>query len=78
MANMCPGFVWGTTGLLCFVWAFFRLPEPKGRTYAELDVLFEKRISARKFKETDVDLYSVDLDSTAAQLAQLKGPGGAH
>lgn len=71
------GFVWGATGFLCFVWAYFRLPEPKGRTFAELDVLFERKISARKFKETDVDLYSVDIDSAAAQLAQLK-PGAAH
>lgn len=71
------GFVWGATGFLCFVWAYFRLPEPKGRTFAELDVLFERKISARKFKETDVDLYSVDIDSAAAQLAKVK-PGAAH
>lgn len=72
------GFVWGGTGTLCFIWAYFRLPEPKGRTYAELDVLFERGISARKFKETDVDLYSVDIDSAAAQLAALKGPSAGH
>lgn len=73
------GFVWGSTGLLCFIWAFFRLPEPKGRTFAELDVLFEKRVNARKFKETDVDLYSVDIDSTAAAFNALKGgAGGGH
>lgn len=72
------GFVWAGTGMLCFIWAYFRLPEPKGRTFAELDVLFEKRVSARKFKETDVDLYSVDIDSRAAELAKLKGPGAGH
>ncbi len=36
--------------LLCLVWAYFRLPETKDRTYAELDILFEFRVPARKFK----------------------------
>lgn len=51
------GFFYAGTCFLCFVWAYFRLPEPKGRTYAELDVLFEKRISARKFASTQVDIF---------------------
>lgn len=36
---------------------FFRLPEPRGRTYGELDMLFEQRVSARKFAETKVDPF---------------------
>lgn len=36
------------------VWAYFRLPEMKGRTYRELDILFERGVPARKFKETVV------------------------
>ncbi|EJU01345.1 sugar transporter [Dacryopinax primogenitus] len=32
-----------------FVWAFFRLPESKGRTFEELDILFAKHVPARKF-----------------------------
>lgn len=39
-------------------WAFFRLPEPKGRTYEELDILFANGVSARKFSKTDVDAYA--------------------
>lgn len=46
------GFFWAGTCFLCVVWIFFRLPEPKGRTYGELDILFEHRVSARKFKGT--------------------------
>lgn len=38
-------------------WTYLRLPEPKGRTYAELDVLFAHKISARKFPETRVDQF---------------------
>ncbi|KAK6221439.1 hypothetical protein LQW54_001541 [Pestalotiopsis sp. IQ-011] len=46
------GFFWAGTCFLCLVWSFFRLPEPKGRTYAELDVLFEMKTPARKFRST--------------------------
>ncbi|KAJ5102571.1 Major facilitator superfamily domain general substrate transporter [Penicillium argentinense] len=52
------GFFWAGVCLLCFIWSFFRLPETKGRTYAEIDILFEQRVSARKFATTSVDLFS--------------------
>ncbi|EXJ64317.1 hypothetical protein A1O7_00653 [Cladophialophora yegresii CBS 114405] len=48
------GFFWGTTAIMTFVWAWYRLPETKGRTYEELDLLFAKGIDARKFETTDV------------------------
>ncbi|KZO94742.1 sugar porter family MFS transporter [Calocera viscosa TUFC12733] len=51
------GFFWGVSCFICLVWCFFRLPEPKGRTYGELDILFERKISARKFKSTVVDPF---------------------
>ncbi|KAF1992206.1 sugar transporter-like protein [Aulographum hederae CBS 113979] len=51
------GFFFAGTCFLCFVWSFFRLPEPKGRTYAELDMLFEKKVAARKFKGAVVEMF---------------------
>jgi SP family general alpha glucoside:H+ symporter-like MFS transporter len=51
------GFFWGGLCLLCLTWSYFRLPEPRGRTYAEMDALFEKKVSARKFRSTDVELF---------------------
>lgn len=39
---------------------YFRLPEPKGLTYADLDVLFENKISARQFRKVEVDPYRSD------------------
>ncbi|PIA90607.1 General alpha-glucoside permease [Cercospora beticola] len=48
-------FFWAGTGAMMLIWSYFRLPEPKGRTYGELDVLFEMRVSARKFKSTIVN-----------------------
>jgi len=48
------GFFWGGTAFFAFVWAYFRLPEFKNRSFRELDVLFNRRITARKFRETVV------------------------
>jgi SP family general alpha glucoside:H+ symporter-like MFS transporter len=42
-------FVWAVTCFLSLVWTFFRLPEPKGLTFAELDLLFANKASARSF-----------------------------
>lgn len=51
-------FFWAGSCLLSATWVFFRLPEPKGRTYAELDLLFEHRVPARKFAQTEIDPYA--------------------
>jgi SP family general alpha glucoside:H+ symporter-like MFS transporter len=51
------GFFWGGLALLCWVWAYWRVPEPKGRTYAEMDALFERKVPARKFASTNVELF---------------------
>ena len=48
------GFIWGGTAFATFVWAFFRLPETKGRTFEDLDILFAKKVNARHFRGFDV------------------------
>lgn len=50
------GFIWGSTAFVVFVWAFFRLPESKGRTFEELDLLFANRTPTRKFASTKLDI----------------------
>jgi MFS transporter, SP family, general alpha glucoside:H+ symporter len=50
------GYVWGATGLLCFVVAYFGLPEMKGRSYREIDILFKRRVPARQWKKTRIDV----------------------
>lgn len=63
------GFFWAGSIALCLTWVFFRLPEPKGRSYAELDMLFERRVSARKF----ASVSSQDLaDSAMAHGRRLE------
>lgn len=86
------GFFWAGSCLLCFVYAYFRVPEPSGRTYAEvsssshddvwskrkkcwyarlqLDLLFERKISARKFSSTHVNAFDVALHH---QVGEDKG-----
>ncbi|KAI1761943.1 sugar transporter [Hypoxylon sp. FL1150] len=56
------GFFWAGSCFLCFVYTFFRVPEPAGRTFAELDLLFEQKISARKFASTDVDVFAEKVE----------------
>lgn len=54
------GFFWAGSCFLGILWSWFRLPETKGRTFAELDVLFEEKVFARKFTSTEVDPFDVD------------------
>ncbi|ORY59754.1 general substrate transporter [Pseudomassariella vexata] len=55
-------YFWAVTALLSTVWVFFRLPEPKDRTYAELDLLFEHRVAARKFAKTMINPFPNSVD----------------
>ncbi|KAK4946083.1 hypothetical protein LTR10_014885 [Elasticomyces elasticus] len=50
------GFFWAGGCLISVVFAFFCVPEPKDRTTAELDILFERNVPSRKFSSTAVDV----------------------
>ncbi|KAH8880785.1 sugar transporter [Thozetella sp. PMI_491] len=54
-------FFWAGSCLLSAVWVYFRLPEPKGRSFAEIDMLFEQKVPARKFATTTVDPFAHPL-----------------
>lgn len=41
--------VWAGTSFICFCWAYFRLPEMKDRTPAQIDVMFERKLPARSW-----------------------------
>ncbi|KOS20795.1 Maltose permease MAL61 [Escovopsis weberi] len=51
-------FVWFGVGVLVTIWGFFRIPETKGRTFAELDVLFENKVPAWRFSSEKVDVLT--------------------
>lgn len=69
------GFFTGGLMLLCFIWAYFRLPECKGRTYEELDIMFNNKVPTRDFEKYKVDGYAeVDVDVVQDSRAfMLKG-----
>lgn len=56
------GLFWAGMNGLMIVYCFFRLPEPKDRTYGELDVLFEHKVPARKFSTTKTDQFGGHVD----------------
>ncbi|KAI0182068.1 putative maltose permease [Hypoxylon sp. FL1284] len=57
------GYFYGGLGVLCLIWGYFRIPETKGRTYEELDILFERKIPARQFKGYQVDIAAVSAET---------------
>jgi SP family general alpha glucoside:H+ symporter-like MFS transporter len=59
------GFFWSGIALLFMVWGYFRLPEPKGLSYSELDLLFEHKVSARKFTREAADALKPALTEVA-------------
>ncbi|CRG92110.1 Maltose permease MAL31 [Talaromyces islandicus] len=56
------GFFWAGICFFCIIYTFFRVPEPRGRSFAELDILFERKVSARKFATTQVDVFEEEVD----------------
>ncbi|ETN41289.1 uncharacterized protein HMPREF1541_03224 [Cyphellophora europaea CBS 101466] len=52
------GLFYAGTNILCLLWCFFRLPETKGRSFGEIDLLFDNKVPARKFKYTKVDQFA--------------------
>ncbi|KAA8622222.1 AraJ Arabinose efflux permease [Pyrenophora tritici-repentis] len=61
------GFFWAGISSLFIVWGYFRLPEPKGFTYSELDLMFEHKVSARKFTREAADALKPNLTDVATQ-----------
>ena len=48
------GFVFMGSSVLLFIMAYLWIPETQGRTTEELDSLYERRISPRKFGKVDI------------------------
>ena len=50
------GYVWAGTAFFCSTLAWYWLPEMKHRSYREIDILFKRRVQARKWKKTIIDI----------------------
>ncbi|CAK5274792.1 unnamed protein product [Mycena citricolor] len=65
------GFFWGGICFFCVIYTYFRVPEPQGRTFAELDILFGQGVSARHFASTSVDVFdAVQLPTDGASVTE--------
>ncbi|KAJ9110617.1 hypothetical protein QFC19_001446 [Naganishia cerealis] len=64
-------FFYAGTNFLCLVWCWFRLPETKDRTFGEIDLLFENRVPARKFRSTAVDQFAASRGVADEHLATV-------
>lgn len=62
------GYLFGAISAACLVWCWFRLPETSGRTFQELDIIFDQKIGARKFASYEV----------LQEVHELPGLTGAH
>ena len=50
------GYVWAATALICSIMSWIWIPEMKNRSFREIDILFQRRVQARKWKHTEVDI----------------------
>lgn len=50
------GYVWAGTALFCSVLSWIWIPEMKNRSFREIDILFQRRIQARKWSKTVIDI----------------------
>lgn len=57
------GYFYGGLGVICLIWSYFRIPETMGRTYEELDLLFDRKVPARQFKSYQVDINAISAES---------------
>jgi SP family general alpha glucoside:H+ symporter-like MFS transporter len=72
------GFFWGGICFCCIIYTYFRLPEPQGRSFAELDLLFEKGVSARKFASTVIDVFDEKNISDTVVFKEYEGVEKRH
>lgn len=54
------GYVWAGTAFICSVLSWIYIPEMKNRSFREIDILFQRRVPARKWKKTVIDISDDD------------------
>ncbi|KAM0752486.1 general substrate transporter [Meredithblackwellia eburnea MCA 4105] len=54
------GYIWASFSILAIVYCFFFLPETKGRTLEELDILFNAKVPTLKFGNANPEDFIVE------------------
>ncbi|KND91006.1 General alpha-glucoside permease [Tolypocladium ophioglossoides CBS 100239] len=67
------GFIFGGLALVASAWGFFYVPELKGRTFDEIDRMFQARVPPRKMGS-----HQLEEDYTYASTAQPAAPRRRH
>lgn len=67
-------FLFGGFSFFCTLWCVFRLPESQGRTFEELDIMFEKRVPLRQFKTYDLLGETTGLENAAVNDEEKQPP----
>ncbi|KAI3540156.1 hypothetical protein CSPX01_08345 [Colletotrichum filicis] len=74
------GLIFGTISFLSLVFVYLCVPECKGRTLEEVDMLFELNIPMRKFRSTVLVMHAHNQanskrdEETASEVAATSGP----
>ncbi|KZT59946.1 sugar transporter [Calocera cornea HHB12733] len=61
------GIFWGVSATLSTIYCIVRLPETRGRSYGELDMLFEGKVPAWRFESTKADQFGHMLKEKTSQ-----------
>ncbi len=59
------GFIFGSLAVAATLYAYFFIPECKGRTLDEIDKLFNDGVSLRKFAQTEVVIEAETAEEEA-------------
>ncbi len=62
-------FVFFGVTLPCLAWCFLSLPEMKGRTFDELDLMFQRKVATKEFKTYK---FEGDAQTSASEIQQAR------
>ncbi|KAJ7046038.1 maltose permease [Mycena alexandri] len=66
------GIFWFGSATLSGIYCYFRLPETMGRSYGELDILFENRVPAWRFSKSKVDQFGLSDPAVVSPASDEK------
>jgi hypothetical protein len=73
------GYVWGGCAAVGAVWAWFFMPELKGRSLEDIDELFDAGLQAWKFKQYEcTGINREALEGYRGKMREVEGEDGKN